>query len=302
MKVLVTGGAGFIGSHVVDLLINRGHDVSIVDNLSTGKKRNVNKNAAFHKTDIRNFNALEKIFKKEGFEAVVHLAAQPNVRRSIEDPVFDAENNIIGSLNIIKLSEKYKVGKMVYSSSGGACYGEPSYLPCDEKHPVSPLSPYGVSKYTVENYLNQSALQKCILRFANVYGPRQDPKGEAGVVAIFAEQMLKNKPPKIFGDGRQTRDFVYVLDVAHAIPPALEKNGTFNIGTGKQISVNDVYGAIKKAVSYQGRKIHDQPIKGEIKDICLDASKAAKELHWKPTVKFEEGIKKTVQWHKECFQ
>ena len=301
MKILVTGGAGFIGSHVVDLLIKKGHDISIIDNLSTGKKENLNKDAKFYKADIKS-KFVEGIFKKEKFDVIVHHAAQINVRKSILDPVFDAENNILGSLNIIALSKKYNIKKMLYASSGGACYGEPVYLPCDEKHPVNPICPYGVSKYAVELYLNQSGVKHCILRYGNVYGPRQDPLGEAGVIAMFTNKIMKNKIPVVFGDGKQTRDFVYVEDVAKANLLALEKEGTFNIGTGKKISVNEVYAALKKFSDYNGGKIHAKPIAGEVKHIYLGISKAKQLLGWEPAVNFEEGIKKTIKWYKECYQ
>ena len=220
MKILVTGGAGFIASHLVDRLIAHGHRVIVVDNLSAGQKENVNPKASFYLTDICDAQALEEVFKRERPEIVNHHAAHVNVRKSVEMPVYDANINILGSLNLCELSKKYQIKKFIYVSTGGAVYGEPKDLPVQETCPVEPLSQYGVSKHTVEHYLSifykLYGLNFTVLRYPNVYGPRQSPHGEAGVVAIFSELLLQNKPPTIFGDGSKTRDYVYVEDIVAA--------------------------------------------------------------------------------------
>ena len=220
MKVLVTGGAGFIASNLVDTLISQEHDVVIIDNLTTGKKENINSKATFYKEDIGNTESLEKIFAEEKPDIVNHHAAQVDLRRSVRDPLYDAQVNIMGSLNLINVSSRYNVKRFIYASTGGAVYGEPKYLPVDEKHTIDPQSQYGVSKHTVEHYLfvfrQTHNLPYTVLRYPNVYGPRQDPHGEAGVVAIFTEQMLDGKQPTIFGDVVKTRDYVYVGDLVNA--------------------------------------------------------------------------------------
>ncbi|HDD35232.1 MAG TPA: NAD-dependent epimerase/dehydratase family protein, partial [Candidatus Desulfofervidus auxilii] len=219
MKVLLTGGAGFIGSHIADKLVEEGNEVIIVDNLSTGKKKNLNPKAKFYDVDITNVNALEEVFSKEKPDIVNHHAAQTDVRHSMRDPNFDAMVNVLGSLNILQLCSKYRVKKIIYASTS-AVYNEPLYVPMDEKHPIDPLSGYGVTKYTVELYLHvysqNHGISYTIFRYGNVYGPRQDPYGECGVVAIFSEQMLAGIQPTIFGDGSKTRDYVYVGDIVDA--------------------------------------------------------------------------------------
>jgi UDP-glucose 4-epimerase len=213
MKVLVTGGAGFIGSNLVDRLIEKKYEVVIIDNLSTGKKEHINKNATFYKADISS-NEIEDIFKKENINIVIHTAAQIDVQKSINDPIYDCKNNIIGTLNILEACKKHKIEKLVYSSSA-AVYGQPDYLPVDEEHPINAMSGYGISKHTPEHYINMYSdiygLNASILRYSNVYGPRQDPKGEGGVISIFVDKMLNNEEPIIYGDGEQTRDFIYVI-------------------------------------------------------------------------------------------
>ncbi|HHQ45297.1 MAG TPA: SDR family oxidoreductase [Candidatus Altiarchaeales archaeon] len=305
MKVLVTGGAGFIGSHITDLLIEKGHKVVVVDNLSTGKKENVNKKAVFYKQDICDKKGLENIFEKEKPKAIIHQAAQANVRKSIEDPVCDMNVNVGGSINLFECAKKFNVKKIVYSSSGGAIYGDPEYLPADEKHPIKPLCPYGAAKYTVEKYLDYyctvHGIKAVSLRYSNVYGPRQDPLGEAGVVAIFSKKFLTGETPNIFGDGLQTRDFVFVKDVARANVIALEKDVKFsaiNIGSGVETSVNELTEMLRKASGSKAKPKHVKPVPGEVRRTFLKVSLAKKELGWAPKTKLQDGLKETVEWVK----
>ncbi|MEE8401445.1 MAG: NAD-dependent epimerase/dehydratase family protein [Candidatus Hydrothermarchaeaceae archaeon] len=304
MKVLVTGGAGFIGSNIVDMLIAGGHAVCILDNLSSGKREHVNDSATFYEMDIS--DDVERSIKDEGIECIIHHAAQVQVRRSIEDPVLDARINILGSLNLLKSCPDVK--KFIFASSGGAIYGEPEYNPADESHPTSPLSPYGVSKLAFEKYLytygESYGLDYISLRYGNVYGPRQDPYGEAGVVAIFANRMLKGEPPTINGDGNQTRDFVYVEDVARANLCALKKSPkerVINIGTGIEASVNEIFGSIQKSLETDITPINGPVIKGEVEKICLDVSRAKKELDWQSEFSIESGIGKYLEYLKSTF-
>ena len=308
MKILVTGGAGFIASHLVDRLVLQEHEVVIVDNLSTGKKENVNPKAVFYKEDICNARDLEKIFSKEKPDIVNHHAAQVDLRRSVREPSYDAQVNILGSLNLIDLSCKYDVKKFVYISTGGAVYGEPRYLPVDEKHPIDPLSQYGVSKHTVEHYLfvfkQTHQLNYTILRYPNVYGPRQDSHGEAGVVAIFTEQMLDSKRPTIFGDGTKTRDYVYVDDLINANISVMfnrsDLNGeVYNLGWGKEIKDIEIFEAVRDALEVNIKPIYDKKRPGEVDHNCLDNTKAVNELGWKPEINFREGIKQTTNFYKK---
>ena len=304
MKVLVTGGAGFIGSHVVDALVKASHDVVVVDDLSMGKREQVHPAARFHRVDIRDRRALEEIFRIEQPEVINHHAAQGNLRRSMTEPSFDASVNIVGSLNLLELALAYKIRKFVNISSGGAVYGEPRRLPVDELHPICPMSAYGVSKYAVEQYLrlfDGSGLDYTILRYANVYGPRQDPTGEAGVVAIFSRQMLAGERPTIFGDGSKTRDYVYVGDVVAANLLAMaEKRASgrsYNIGLGREVSDRQIFELVRSAVGATVAPILASKRPGEIDRICLDASLAKAELGWKPTVSLEEGMARTVAFY-----
>lgn len=301
-KILVTGGAGFIASNLVDRLIAEGHEVVIVDNLSTGFRKNINKKAKFYKVDVRNEKKIDEIFAKEKPDYVDHHAAQMDVRRSIENPTYDADVNILGSINILENCRKYKVKKVIYISTGGAVYGEPEYLPVDEKHPINPVCHYGVSKHTVEHYLflynYLYDLNFTVLRYPNVFGPRQNPHGEAGVNAIFIGKMLKNETPTIYGDGEQLRDYIYVSDVINANILALNKGnrGFFNLGWGKGISVNQVYSTLQKIINYP-EKPHYAPSRlGEINKVFLNGSLAGEKLGWHPEVSFEEGLKKTTEW------
>ncbi|MCG2770277.1 MAG: SDR family NAD(P)-dependent oxidoreductase [Anaerolineae bacterium] len=302
MKVLVTGGAGFIGSHVADAYVAEGYEVVVVDNLSTGRKENLNPAASLYQVDIRDEKALAEVFEKEKPDYVSHQAARAQVRESMDNPVLYAEVNIIGSLNVLQLCRQYKVKKTVYASTGGAVYGEPEYLPADEGHPVNPLDPYGASKHHVEHYLYlykvNWGLPYTILRYPNVYGPRQDPYGEAGVVAIFTGQMLSDGQPIINGAGEQERDFVYVGDIAQANLLAIGRGDgeIFNIGTGVGTSINTVFRLLKKATGYSGEEIHASAKAGEVFKIYLDASKARNELGWAERVTLEEGLSRTVEY------
>lgn len=282
MKILVSGGAGFIGSNLVDKLVELGHNVVVIDNLSTGKKENLNKKAVFYETDIINKPILEKIFEKERFEIVFHLAAQIDVRKSVEDSSKDAETNIIGSLNLLELSRKYRIKKFIFSSTGGAIYGD-CKIPTPENEKEMPFSPYGCAKLAVEKYIyyfnKVFGLDYVILRYANVYGPRQNSKGEAGVVAIFLAKMINNTNPEINGTGEQTRDFVFVDDVVEANILALSKvSGVFNISTGKETSINEIFHKLNSLFDSKFSEKHAEAKKGEQEKSCLDNKKAGKFL------------------------
>lgn len=296
MKILVLGGAGFIGSHVVDSLIRKGRKVVVVDNLSTGSRKNLNPKAKFYKLDIQN-SQLEKVFKKEKPEVVLHFAAQIDVRKSMEHPLEDAKTNILGSLNVLENSRKYKVKKIIFASTGGAIYGEAKKIPTPETHPAHPLSPYGAAKLAVEQYLGALDIPFVALRFSNVYGPRQNSKGEAGVVAIFADKILHKKNPVIFGSGLQTRDFLYVQDAVAASLLAFEKQktGIFNVGTGKETSVNELFRQLKALTKFQGKAQRKSSSKGEVQRSCLDAKRMRLTFGWKPRYSLQQGLKKTVE-------
>ncbi|MCD6519666.1 MAG: SDR family oxidoreductase [Anaerolineae bacterium] len=300
MKVLVTGGAGFIGSHVVDACLEAGHEVVVVDDLSTGKRENLNPKAKLYVVDIRDAEALEKVFAAERPEAISHQAAKANVRESMEKPVLYAEVNVLGSLILLEMARKYGTRKIVYASTGGAVYGEPQYLPADENHPINPLDPYGASKHHVEHYLyiyrTHYDIDFTILRYPNVYGPRQDPYGEAGVVAIWTAQMLEGKQPIINGSGEQERDFVYVGDVARANVLALSKGGgeILNLGSGVGTSINELFVMLKQVTGSDCQEVHGPAKKGEVFRIYLNAAKAKEVLGWEPTVSLQEGLEKTV--------
>ena len=306
MKILVTGGAGFIGSHVVDTFIANGHEVVVVDDLSTGRRSNLNPAATFYQIDIRS-DQLGEVFEKEKPQVVDHHAAQMDVRRSVVDPLFDADVNVLGSIKLIELARQYNVERFIYISTGGAVYGEPEYLPCDENHPINPICPYGASKHTVEHYLYMYHelydLDYVVLRYPNVYGPRQDPHGEAGVVAIFTGLMLNGEPVVINGDGDQERDFVFVGDCARGNLLALtteNSNTIFNLGEGKPTTVNDVYRELKQITDYQLSADHGPAKVGETRRIYLEAKKAAEELDWQPSVGLNEGLTETVEYFRKA--
>lgn len=303
-KVLITGGAGFIGSHLADKLIEKGHEVVVVDNLSTGSKQNLNKLAKFYKADIRD-KKIENIFQKEKPDVVFHFAAQINVRESVEDPKGDADVNIIGGLNILENCKKYGIKKIIFSSTGGAIYGDANVLPTPENYVEYPMSPYGIAKLATEKYLNYYnrvfGIPFIALRFANVYGPRQNSKGEAGVISIFCSKLFSGQQPIINGNGMQTRDFVYVLDVANAAILALrtEKIGVFNIGTRIETNINDVFALIKSESRVNCNVAYGPASKGEQQRSCLDYSKVKNELGWEPKYDLKNGIKETVEWFKK---
>ena len=303
-KILVTGGAGFIGSHLVDRLIQEGNQVVVVDNLATGKKRQVNRQAKFYKVDIQS-KRLDRIFRNERPVIVVHLAAQMNVRHSTEDPAFDAEVNILGTVNVLESAVRNGVRKVSFASSGGAVYGEQEIFPAGETHKTDPLSPYGISKLAGEKYMaffaSNTGLRVVALRFANVYGPRQDSEGEAGVVAIFSKKMLTGGQPIINGTGKQTRDFIFVDDVVEAILVTLGEQiqGTFNVGTGQETSINECYGIIKGLTQSTCKDLYGAAKKGEQFRSVLDVSKLKNTFGWDPQISLEEGLGKTVQAFRE---
>ena len=302
MKALVTGGAGFIGSHVVNLYISQGYEVVVLDDLSTGRVSNLNPAAQFYELDIRS-TQLDEIFARERPDFVNHHAAQMDVRRSVAEPLFDADVNILGSLNLIECARRHHVKRFIYVSTGGAVYGEPKYLPCDEAHPVNPICQYGASKHTVEHYLfmyhQNYGLEYCVLRYPNVYGPRQDPQGEAGVVAIFAGQMLADKQVEIYGDGEQQRDFVYVDDCAQANLLALtspKSSGIYNLGSGHGTSVNELFAMLQALTGYQKPPRHGPARIGETRRIYLDAQRAEGELGWTPATSLTDGLQQTLEY------
>ncbi len=303
MKIFVTGGAGFIGSHITDKFIEAGHRVCVIDDLSTGKRSNISPKAKFYHLDIRD-KRLNTAFSQERPDVLCHHAAQINVRKSVEDPIYDADINIFGTLHLLKLSVTHGIKKVIFASTGGAIYGEQDYFPADEKHPTRPISPYGVAKLSVEKYLYYYQqiynLGYVILRYANVYGPRQDPHGEAGVVAIFTKPMLRGEAPIINGDGEQTRDFVYVMDVVDANLAALQfsENDTFNIGTGMETSVNQLFQEMKKLTKAKIEEKHGPEKKGEQKRSVIDPQKAKNVLGWSPKNSLNEGLKETIEYFK----
>ncbi len=304
MKILVTGGAGFIGSHVTDAFIEQGHDVVIVDNLSMGRIENVNPRAKFVKMNIQDAEILE-LFERERFDVVDHHAAQMDVRLSVADPIFDANNNILGMINLLQASVKNGVKKFIFISSGGAIYGEQNYFPADEEHPTRPLSPYGITKLTGEKYIyfyhHVYNLKFAILRYANVYGPRQNPKGEAGVVAIFSSRMLTGGQPVINGDGLQTRDYVFVGDIVDANLKAFDyaHNDYFNIGTGTETNVNELFHQLNHLTNANAKEVHAPAQPGEQLRSVLNIEKAKKLLKWSPQVALKEGLARTVDFFKQ---
>lgn len=306
MRVLITGGAGFIASHVADAYIQEGHEVSIVDDLSRGSEKNINPLARFYRVDVQDRSALEDVFRTVRPEVVNHHAAQMDVRRGVREPIFDASVNILGSLNVLEMAVAHRTRRIIYISTAGAAYGEPSEFPVPETCAVNPITPYGISKHTVEHYLFTFALlyglEYVVLRYGNVYGPRQSSKGEAGVFAMFAEQMLAGQTPVLFGDGSKLRDYVYISDVVAANVAALIR-GTgeiFNIASGVPTRDDEIFYSVRDLLGrkhIEARKVDKRP--GEIDRIWLDISKANRVLGWKPKVSLAEGARLTVEYFRQ---
>ena len=301
MKILVTGGAGFIGSHVVDAFLAAGHEVCVVDDLSTGFRHNLPDGLRLHEVDIRD-PRLAEVFEAEKPEIVSHQAARANVRESFEKPQLYADVNVVGSVNVLECCRRFGARKVIYASTGGAVYGEPQWLPVPEDHPVNPLDPYGASKHHVEHYLHLYAanfgLRFTALRYPNVYGPRQDPNGEAGVVAIFAQKMLRGHEPVINGTGEQERDFVSVTDIARAGVLALSRgdNAILNLGSGIGTSVNTVFATLADLTGYGRPAAHGPAKKGEVTRIFLKSDRAREVLGWQPEVSLRDGFALTVEF------
>lgn len=304
MRIMVTGGAGFIGSHVADHLLEDGHEVAVLDNLSSGKRQNIPPGASFYELDVRSAEAVSEAFEDFRPEAITHQAAQMDVRRSVTEPDFDAEVNVLGTLRLLENCVKHGVQKFVLASTGGAVYGDQLHFPADEDHPQYPISPYGVSKLAAERYLHfysvQYGLGYTALRYANVYGPRQDPHGEAGVVAIFCKNLAADTPSRINGSGDQTRDYVYVGDVARANVLALGSDapsGPYNIGTASETSVNRLYELLRRTSGKSGLDAQHDPAKpGEQMRSSVDPSRAEKVLGWQARMELEPGLEKTLRF------
>ncbi len=300
MRILVTGGAGFIGSNIVDAMLAHGHEVAVLDDLSTGKEANVGRDVKLYRADIRDNDALIKIFDEFKPEIISHQAAKADVRESLQKPQLYAEVNIIGSLNVLENARRVGTQKIIYAGTGGATYGEPQYLPVKEDHPVNPLDPYGASKHQVEHYLflynYNYGLKYTVLRYPNVYGPRQNPFGEAGVIAIFTYKMLNGETPTINGKGDKERDFCFVGDVARANVLSLTNgdNQIYNIGSSVGTDINTLYEKLQQATGFHlpAKHVPDKP--GEVYKIYLDATKAGRELGWEANVGLDEGLRLTV--------
>jgi UDP-glucose 4-epimerase len=305
MKILMTGAAGFISSNIADAYLADGHEVAVLDNFETGIQANIPPQAKFYQCDIRDNERVAQIFDEFRPEVVSHHAAQLDVRKAVSDPAYDADINILGSLNVLLHATRVGTKRFIFASSGGACYGEPQQIPVPETHPSQPESPYGLTKFAFEQYLriwhNLHGIVPVVLRYANVYGPRQTAHGEAGVVAIFAGLLLKNQPCKIFGDGSMTRDYVFVGDVVEANRAALTRGdgAVVNIGTGIETSTREVFDAVYAAVQsgpIEPELLPERP--GEVHNICLDNSLAKSVLGWEPKVVFRDGVRQTVEWQK----
>ncbi|MGB9680916.1 MAG: NAD-dependent epimerase/dehydratase family protein, partial [Minisyncoccia bacterium] len=301
-----------IGSHLVDRLVKENYKVVVIDNLSTGKRENINPKAKFYQCDICS-SKIAEIIKKEQPEVIFHLAAQINLRKSVENPVEDAKINILGFLNLLESFVRYSKKdvsklKFIFTSTGGAFYGDAKIIPTPETYPAKPLSPYGNAKLAVENYLNYYHqvfnLPYIILRLANVYGPRQNPKGEAGVISIFCDKFLNNKRPIIYGNGKQTRDFIFVDDVINACILSLKskKRGVYNIGTAKETDINTIFFLLQKLFKSKIKPIYQKAKEGEQQRSCLDYSLAKKELKWIPKFNLEKGLQETVKWYKNILK
>ena len=303
MKVLVTGGAGFIGSHIVDALLDKGHSVAVIDDMSTGSTENLNSRARFYKVDVTDANGVEKVFDEERPDLVSHHAAQKDVRRSMAGPAFDVAVNVLGTVNLIALSTKYGATRFIFASTC-AVYSEPAYVPMDESHPTEPQSVYGQSKLAAESYLRllceASGLKYKVFRYGNVYGPRQNPKGEAGVVAIFAGQILTGAQPTIFGDGSKTRDYVFVKDIVAANMAATGAVGDselVNLSCAREVSDYRIFELVREAAGATVDPQYAPKRPGEADKVSLDNTKAARVLDWKPTTTLEDGIRRSVEYY-----
>jgi UDP-glucose 4-epimerase len=304
-RILVTGGAGFIGSHVAEAFIKAGHTVAILDNLSSGKRENVPEKVEFFEADITDKEGLEKVFAAFKPDIVNHHAAQTSVSRSVREPWFDAEQNILGTINLLDASAKHGVKRFIFASTGGALYGDAATIPSNEDTPVIPLAPYGIAKASVEHYIRffsqVRAIEPVVLRYANVYGPRQDPHGEAGVVAIFLLKAFAGEVCVIYGKGDQTRDFVFVKDIARANLAALAgKTGTYNVGTGIETSINELFREFKTLEGSLEAE-HDAARPGDVFRSALDVSRVKADLGWQPQVSLSDGIHETYEWFKERY-
>lgn len=307
MRILVTGGAGFIASHVSDAYVNLGHEVAVLDDLSRGRRQNVNTQAHLYQGDIRDRDFVQQVFSQFKPEVVNHHAAQMDVRRGVREPIFDVQVNVLGSLNLLEAAVAYKAGRFIYISTAGAAYGEPKQLPVPEDYPVNPITPYGISKHTVEHYLftysHLYGLNYVVLRYGNVYGPRQSSQGEAGVFAIFSEQILCGIQPVIYGDGSKTRDYIYIEDVVSANVAALTKGQgqIFNIASGQPTTDLEVFHLVAKLLGQSDLQPRYASIRpGEIQDIYLDISKAQRSLGWSPTLSIADGASRTVNFFQQA--
>jgi UDP-glucose 4-epimerase len=300
-RVLVTGGAGFIGSHICDALVSRGYEVHVLDDLSSGSRENLPPRATLHVMDVRSPDVMG-LFESCRFDLLVHHAAQMDVRRSVSDPKFDADVNIGGLINLMEAGRKWGLGKVVFASTGGAIYGEPEYVPQDESHTLKPLSPYGIAKLSCEKYLffyaEQYGIPYVALRYGNVYGPRQNPHGEAGVIAIFSQRLLGGKQAVINGDGLQTRDYVFVGDVVAANLAAMDygQSGIFNVGTGIETDVNTLYRTLRDLVDPDIKEVHVEGKPGEQRRSVLSYDYSERVLGWSPAVPVKEGLATTFEW------
>lgn len=304
MNILVTGGAGFIGSHIVDQLITQGHQVIIIDNLVTGQQDLINPAAIFYQEDITNASKVEEIIQKHQIQIICHQAAQLDVRKSVQDPQYDANVNIIGTINLFEAARKHGVTKVVFASSGGAIYGDTDILPTPETHPTDPISPYGIAKLVMEKYAHYYKtiynIDYTALRYSNVYGPRQNTQGEAGVIALFISKMLQNQQCYINGDGNNTRDFVYVQDVVEANIQAILGNlsGSYNIATATQTNINQIFDILHQLTNTTITRQHREAKIGEQQHSCLSYDKINQAINWRPQTNFQQGLLQTVEYFK----
>jgi UDP-glucose 4-epimerase len=305
MRTLVTGGAGFIGSNLVDALLERGDEVTVVDNISTGRRENLTRalerGAELVEADIRDAQAMKDLFTRARSEVVFHLAAQIDVRRSVADPAADSRINVEGTINVLDAAREAGVRRFVNTSTGGAIYGEGQILPAPEDHPVAPMAPYGLSKFCAENYCalfrRLHGLSTVSLRYGNVYGPRQDPLGEAGVIAIFCGKLLEGGRPTVYGDGKQTRDYDFVGDVvaANLVAAGTDGPGPYNVGTGRETTVLELVDILRElGGGVEFEPVHEPERPGEVRRIAIDPSRAREELGWEARVELREGLRRTL--------